>query len=810
MPPERASDRDVPPPEAAAVEPRLSLYRRLMEWVKNHRRKAILLVLAAVISLSATATGLRMLMRPAPLKELPSLDAAYAALDAGNYEDARQRVDEYAALVPNDATGGPDFIRGAAAAYLATKNPSVEQDRHCLVAAGYLQEARRRIFPPGREGEAMYLLGKCLYLSGQNAACRPVLQEALKLAPSEQIELHLLLSDADRCEAVPKLAEAEAENRAALAAVDVSPALHRRARVQQIELLLARGKLPEAAAAVAALGKGDHADSLLLRAQIVMGEARGLKRPEQKPAAAAKYQEAIGLLKQSQAADPVDAEITRRAMYLAGMCLAEQGERQAAIAQFQRTERMFPDKPEGWNALVYEADLLSQANRNDEALAAYHRALEAVTEAGGYSSPWMSLAEFRKHVLAYYQTAIDRQDFETAVALCRELSAAFPPDRALELTAQTYRTWGNTVLDRAEQLPMAKAEQVRREGRSHLREAGRTYYALARQLFIDRRFPDCMWDSIQAYLDGHDYQEAIRVLEEYLQNEARRRHPDALLALGEALLAEGRPDDAIKAFSDCVTLHPHDASAFRARLCCARAYREKDDLSRAEGLLRENLNADLLTPASTEWRESLFDLGRLLYTQHRYAEAIARLEEAVARYPNSTRTPDCLYLVAEAYLRQARGIGESLPQALVENTRLLRTRQMNESLHEALATFKKLRDTLNHAQETTELPESQKMLLRNVYFALGDVQFELGQYEEAIKAYQSAINRYQGVPAALEAYSQIIHAQRRLNRAADVHSTAEQAKLLLRRLKPDAPFAETTNRTRQQWQEFFEKMKNEG
>ena len=56
----------------------------------------------------------------------------------------------------------------------------------------------------------------------------------------------------------------------------------------------------------------------------------------------------------------------------------------------------------------------------------------------------------------------------------------------------------------------------------------------------------------------------------------------------------------------------------------------------------------------------------------------------------------------------------------------------------------------------------------------------------------------------------MINAQRRLNRTADVHSTAEQAKLLLRRMKPDTSFRDTTNRTRQQWQELFERMKDEG
>ena len=66
-------------------------------------------------------------------------------------------------------------------------------------------------------------------------------------------------------------------------------------------------------------------------------------------------------------ADPVDAGIARRTMYLIGLCLAERGERREAIAQFQKTERMFRNKPEGWNALVYEGDLLLQSNRNDEA-----------------------------------------------------------------------------------------------------------------------------------------------------------------------------------------------------------------------------------------------------------------------------------------------------------------------------------------------------------------------------------------------------------------------------------------------------------
>ena len=70
------------------------------------------------------------------------------------------------------------------------------------------------------------------------------------------------------------------------------------------------------------------------------------------------------------------------------------------------------------------------------------------------------------------------------------------------------------------------------EGAATRARAGRTYYVLARQWYVDRRYPDAMWDSIQANIDGHDYREAIRVLEEYLQNEARLAAPRRFAGAG--------------------------------------------------------------------------------------------------------------------------------------------------------------------------------------------------------------------------------------------------------------------------------------
>ena len=118
-----------------------------------------------------------------------------------------------------------------------------------------------------------------------------------------------------------------------------------------------------------------------------------------------------------------------------------------------------------------------------------------------------------------------------------------------------------------------------------------------------------------------------------MKNETRQRHPQALLALGEALLAMGELDKALAAFQD---VHQRSSRATRPLIgpgCWPPASMpRRASFQQAEALLQENLNGERLTPDSKEWRDSLFALGELLHSQGRYAEAIRRLEEAVERY----------------------------------------------------------------------------------------------------------------------------------------------------------------------------------
>ena len=100
------------------------------------------------------------------------------------------------------------------------------------------------------------------------------------------------------------------------------------------------------------------------------------------------------------------------------------------------------------------------------------------------------------------------------------------------------------------------------------------------------------------------------MLQKYVKNETRQRHPQALLALGQAMLAMDELDQALAAFEECILDHPRDAAAYRARLLAAGVRAEKGQFQQAEALLQENLSGEHLTPDSKESARFPVRLGR--------------------------------------------------------------------------------------------------------------------------------------------------------------------------------------------------------
>jgi TolA-binding protein len=771
---------------------------RLLAWVLSDRLRAILVGLACVASVGMSVTAWLVMAKPPRPATRLTLRPALEALDRQDYDEAQHLAKDYQAAAADDQTGGVDFVLGAAAACLADASLSGIKAKHFLAAAQQLERARERGFPAGREAEGLFWLGKSQFYSGQLTACRPTLREALKLNPRHDAEIRYLLADAYLIDAKPNPALAEEEN--GLALKDrISAAWRSRLLVQRARIMLALGKPAAAVKILDSLPPAAQkaSEALLVRGELLALEAQAAGANVE--LARQKYTQAIHVLQAAQGADTLGADVTRRSMYLTALCLLSRGDTKEATAQFQRTARMFPGTPEAANGAFQEAELLRQAGSRD-ALPLYGKLLRWA-DAGNYMNPWIALAPLQEKMLAVFQDYLQRQDFLACLELAEAFHPLFPAFRGVELRAETEMAWAHMLLSKAEGDP-AQVEKLRREGRTHLRLAGRHYAALAQLLTTSRRYTDELWNGIQAYLEGHDYPHAAELLELYLKNETRRRNAQAMMLLGEALLAQGKLDEAFKSLTSCVSLHPNDAASFRARLDAAKVCVEKAQPGQAEALLRENLRAELLTPASVEWRESLFDLATIAYGEGRFDEAIPRLDEAAERYPQAPRVAEARYLAADACRQRGLQIQHGLRQIQVESTRIEQSRQATDYLVSALDRLEQLCQVLSRKSES-ELSRRDRLVLRNVYFAIGEVLFALGRYEEAAKAYHAVVRRYPDAADSLEAYVQMAAAYRRLNRPRDAQGVAEQARLLLNRLKPDTLLTENTIRDRQQWTDLL-------
>ena len=256
----------------------------------------------------------------------------------------------------------------------------------------------------------------------------------------------------------------------------------------------------------------------------------------------------------------------------------------------------------------------------------------------------------------------------------------FSNARQVQVLADTYRARATRQLADAPSMRETESAEAIQNGRALWRKAGRLYQDLSELNFTSKEYADDLWQAAEAYLLGHDFKRAAVAFENYLKSELRRRRPRALAGLAEACLALNDLDGTLAACQECIEFYPNDAASYFARLLAAQANLERGELANAEALLRQNLVSDLLTPESREWRDSLFTLGKVLHTDGRYDEAVQRLQEAVARYPDTPEAIESLYLIAESYREAALVPQEKLDKDTIETARIAHQKQKSQYL----------------------------------------------------------------------------------------------------------------------------------
>jgi TolA-binding protein len=469
--------------------------------------------------------------------------------------------------------------------------------------------------------------------------------------------------------------------------------------------------------------------------------------------------------------------------------------------------KIYPETPEGAAACLQEAEIDRRAGHDMEMLSNYRRVLGGLDQAVSYTNPWITPEELKSRLSNAYQQYQSKQQFEICQQMIGLMRAVISADQTQFMKADLHTKWAQYLAGSAEKVSRNKREPMRRLAREQYRRAGQAYVALAKLYMDKREYSDQIWNASIAYLQGHNYARAASLMRDYMETESQKRRPQALDCLGESLLNLGEYGEALDTLKECVELFPRDAAACHARLLAAQAAREKGEAEEAERMLLANLNGDYLTPASKEWRDSLFLLGDMLHDAGQYAEAARRLEEAVKRYPDLPETIQARYLLADSCCRLAYAMLDELKKDVSGSSKPTQMKLIRENLGKALAQYDIIREKLGNNRDLADLSPLDKAMLRNSIFAIGDAYYAEEDYESAIKAYYIAANRYQNRPEVLDAYVQIANAYRRLGKLQDANNALLQAKLLLNRMKPDVPFESVSIYSREQWSRRLDELR---
>lgn len=832
-----ASENDAPEnPKAARLLARL---KGLRDWSSGNPLRSAAIGGVLVTMVLGTLAGWVYLSSVAANDEPASLVGAYAAWDARELEAARDEIrDMQHRSGFEDLMGEALFILGAIKTEEASKQWSPERQQiDYLVASRYLEESKAYGFVPERENEGLLLLGKSLVESHQFAPGISVLNKILegKAAGnnlSSKTTAHRLLSKAHFHAPEPDLSAALTHNTAELEDATLTESERNSGQLLRVQILNRLGDFDEALATLNAIEKTEQTGAWrnLLIGQALIGNAakaiQELPNPEKFSSEklpselVAQIDKAIEHLQTARSQDHLATEVTRRAMFLLGRGRHLQGDIDATLSQYIETRRVHGSWPEGLAAALFEAELHQRQGETEKSLAAYRRVLESVGKPQEYWNPVLPLAELRRRVGLGIEQLVQAQQFEGAVSLLERYRPLFDSMVEVEQRAHVLEIWGLALIDEVRHQGRRGDEQ-RHLGRRKLREAGVAYEQLAKLKYSTKEYPEVLWKSAENFFRGQSYTSTIRILDDYLRHEPERRNPQALLRLGQSHLALGNVDQCISALEECNDFHPHDDAVYQAHINAARAYRIQGNLATANDLLEDNLARSGLTPRSGDWRESLLELGTLMFELGQHKKAIRYLDQYVQRLElhieqfgdGDINTPDNLakllpakYLIAEAQRFAAVEPLEQMRAATTKGERIKSREAAYVHLKQAERHYNEVLTSIKRSGEGYQGHPVMQSMYRNCYMLLGSVLFDQQRYREAREAYQNVSALFANDPFVLETYVQISHCWHRLNEPEKARGTIQEAQFMLGQFPDDVDFLATTNFTREQWQRLVDEM----
>jgi tetratricopeptide (TPR) repeat protein len=591
-------------------------------------------------------------------------------------------------------------------------------------------------------------------------------------------------------------------------------------RRAQIYIALHDGEQAHEALAHVSNAAAAKPGTTLIRAQVAIAEGRFPEAQRELEPLASK-------------ASGLDNLYPRQALFLLGVCYEAEKDYENALRKYSDVVRGFADSQEGLAANVRRAELLRKAQRWEEALDAYVKALEMIRPTG-FSNRWLRLDEFRGLVVVAWDDLKRTKAYEFAVELAKHMRPLFPAQeayQALERVATANQLLASQLESEIADRPYRARQQRKADLLDRWRTSGKAYADLAEALHESPRFADVLWTSAEHYRQGHDFQDALVQMTRFVNTQPRQRLPLAYVRRGEILMDLGRFDEALDHFERVLAEYPMDIASFPAMYLIGVCEVERNHPDRAVQAWQRVLHEPHLDPSANEWQVSLFALGRLQYqiaqtmpvepnapasqspsearprplaAYRCLDDAIRRLEEFVSRYPKRPESPEARFLLAKSLRERAALPRYQLERAETDNARKELKTRIQSLLMQAGSQLEMLIELLQAPETAGLLEPLEQRMVRDACFERAHNFFALEKYDRAIEAYTNAANRYAEDPTVLLAYIQMANCYDRLGKPIDARGVAIQAMLIHKNMPERAFTPDKTLMTRDEWRTWLE------
>ncbi|MBY0113904.1 MAG: tetratricopeptide repeat protein [Phycisphaerales bacterium] len=474
-------------------------------------------------------------------------------------------------------------------------------------------------------------------------------------------------------------------------------------------------------------------------------------------------------------------------------------------------------------SLMGLGEVLASLDETEPSLEAYSRLAQAFNDPTTDST--LTKGAAAESMLARFRTRYDAGDANTALRYASLAESLYPenkrPAEVLRALGDSHRTLAEEAIAEfsngsAKVSIMDLDPTTRKRAREHFISAAKAFKAHTASVASQNSaaFGDSLWLAADAFDRAGEQDQAVALFKQYAEEfPADPRSAEAKFRLARCYQARGDLDLAVQTFEEIINSRegvpgrvgtgPFADASYVPLAQSLIATEDPQKLQRAEDLLLSVLNGSVSGVDSPNFRSALAEFGTMCYRNGNYDRAIERIEEMLAREPNTPSAELLRFRLADSYrlsaeeLRKADSEGKPLEQ------RQANERTRRERLAKAAVAFDQTRRALE-AKPANKRTVVEETYLRNAYFYLGDCEYHQGNYDDAIRAYTAARDRYPNEPSSLVAMTQIVNANLERGDYKAAATANERARRFYKSLPaevwndPDLPM------TRENWERWLD------